>query len=105
MHHVAQKFRRTNDPRRLSIVRDVPSTSLMATRCDAARGHGVAQIGRTDRASFGPYRVGRFAFDPKRSRLRLRRFATFADNPVASSRIAEAKLRVITDAAERLRNG
>ena len=30
-------------------------------------------------------------------------FATFADNPVASPQIAEAKLRVIVDAAERLR--
>ena len=30
-------------------------------------------------------------------------FATFADNPVASPQIAEAKLRVIVEAAERLR--
>src|SRR5207249_2213299 len=30
-------------------------------------------------------------------------FATFADNPVASPEIAEAKLRVIVEAAERLR--
>ncbi len=32
-------------------------------------------------------------------------FATFADNPVASPRIAEDKLRVIAQAAERLRRG
>jgi 5-methyltetrahydropteroyltriglutamate--homocysteine methyltransferase len=31
-------------------------------------------------------------------------FATFADNPLASSRIAEAKLRSIALAAERLRD-
>ncbi len=32
-------------------------------------------------------------------------FATFADNPIASARIAEAKLRVIAQAAETLRRG
>jgi len=32
-------------------------------------------------------------------------FATFADNPVASARTAEAKLRVIAQAAQVLRNG
>jgi 5-methyltetrahydropteroyltriglutamate--homocysteine methyltransferase len=30
-------------------------------------------------------------------------FATFADNPVASARVAEAKLRAIADAAAALR--
>ncbi len=30
-------------------------------------------------------------------------FATFADNPVASARVAEAKLRAVAAAAERLR--
>jgi 5-methyltetrahydropteroyltriglutamate--homocysteine methyltransferase len=30
-------------------------------------------------------------------------FATFADNPVASARVAEAKLRAIVDAAAELR--
>jgi 5-methyltetrahydropteroyltriglutamate--homocysteine methyltransferase len=32
-------------------------------------------------------------------------FATFADNPVASADIAEAKLRAIVQAAEILRRG
>ena len=32
-------------------------------------------------------------------------FATFADNPVASARVAEAKLRVIVEAAAQLRKG
>ena len=32
-------------------------------------------------------------------------FATFADNPVASARVAEAKLRTIAEAASELRKG
>jgi 5-methyltetrahydropteroyltriglutamate--homocysteine methyltransferase len=32
-------------------------------------------------------------------------FATFADNPVASARVAEAKLRAIVDAVAILRKG
>ena len=32
-------------------------------------------------------------------------FATFADNPVASGRVAEAKLRAIVEAAAELRKG
>jgi 5-methyltetrahydropteroyltriglutamate--homocysteine methyltransferase len=32
-------------------------------------------------------------------------FATFADNPVASARVAEAKLRAIVEAAAELRKG
>jgi 5-methyltetrahydropteroyltriglutamate--homocysteine methyltransferase len=32
-------------------------------------------------------------------------FATFADNPVASARVAEAKLRAIVEAAAELRRG
>jgi 5-methyltetrahydropteroyltriglutamate--homocysteine methyltransferase len=32
-------------------------------------------------------------------------FATFADNPVASARVAEAKLRAIVEAATELRKG
>jgi 5-methyltetrahydropteroyltriglutamate--homocysteine methyltransferase len=45
-------------------------------------------------ALFGPARV---TFNPDCG------FATFADNPLASAKIAEGKLRAIADAAARLR--
>jgi len=59
----------------------------------------VAEIVALARRAIALVGVGRVLLTPDCG------FATFADNPVASARVAEAKLRAIVEAAAVLRKG
>jgi len=87
----------------------LPEADFEATADDATRVAVEAQLrAGVDVISDGEQRRDNYASFVGADRVLLTPdcgFATFADNPVASARVAEDKLRAIVQAAEVIRKG